>query len=81
MISVHELLRSIGVSNESLDRLVVAASEAGAWGAKLSGAGGGGVVLALVSNAATAGVISALAAAGAAAVFEVGVDKHGVELN
>ena len=80
MISVHELLRTIGVSNESLDRLVAAAREAGAWGAKLSGAGGGGVVFALVPTAATAGVVSELAAAGAAAVFEVRVDNHGVEV-
>lgn len=44
----HELLQEIGVSSFSLDRLVKSAREAGALGAKLTGAGGGGSILALV---------------------------------
>jgi len=43
----HELLRKIGVSNTQLDRLVKAVREAGALGAKLTGAGGGGCIIAL----------------------------------
>lgn len=43
----HALLCSVGVSNESLDRLVYAAKKAGALGAKLTGAGGGGCMIAL----------------------------------
>jgi len=43
----HALLCAIGVSNDSLDRLVYAAREAGAYGAKLTGAGGGGCMIAL----------------------------------
>lgn len=43
----HKLLRDIGVSTPRLDELVALARSAGAVGAKLAGAGGGGVVLAL----------------------------------
>lgn len=46
----HALLRQIGVSTPALDRLVALALEAGALGAKLAGAGGGGVVIALVAD-------------------------------
>lgn len=80
MSAVHELLRSIGVSNQALDRLVEAAKDAGAWGAKLSGAGGGGVVVVLLPEAATAPVTSALRAAGAVKVFQAHVDRRGVVL-
>ena len=43
----HGLLMAIGVSIEALDRLVNAAKKAGALGAKLTGAGGGGCMIAL----------------------------------
>lgn len=43
----HRLLAEIGVSTPGLDRLVGLALSAGATGAKLAGAGGGGVVIAL----------------------------------
>ncbi len=43
----HGLLSAIGVSTESLDRLVNAARNAHALGAKLTGAGGGGCMIAL----------------------------------
>ena len=43
----HWLLRAAGVSNRTLDDIVKTAEEAGAYGAKLAGAGGGGVVIAL----------------------------------
>ena len=46
----HRLLRAIGVSNDRLDELVSLALQAGAHGAKLAGAGGGGVVLALAPD-------------------------------
>jgi len=45
----HELLRQIEVSTEDLERLVSAAREAGAFGAKLTGAGGGGCMIAVSS--------------------------------
>lgn len=45
----HGLLSALGVSTEALDHLVYAAREAGALGAKLTGAGGGGCIIALVT--------------------------------
>lgn len=69
----HALLQQIGVSSPELDQLVAAAQAAGALGAKLSGAGWGGVMLALVTPASRAGVAAALAAAGATKVFETSI--------
>lgn len=46
----HRLLSTLGVSTPTLDRLVALAIEHGALGAKLSGAGGGGVVIALAPD-------------------------------
>lgn len=43
----HRLLRDIGVSIAKLDQMVDASMEAGALGAKLTGAGGGGAMIAL----------------------------------
>jgi mevalonate kinase len=43
----HGLLGALGVSSRSLDAMVWAARDAGALGAKLTGAGGGGCVVAL----------------------------------
>jgi len=43
----HGLLESLGVSSRSLDAMVWAARDAGAHGAKLTGAGGGGCIVAL----------------------------------
>jgi mevalonate kinase len=47
MIEAHALLKTIGVSTQTLDELVALSMANGAIGAKLSGAGGGGVVIAL----------------------------------
>jgi mevalonate kinase len=46
----HTLLQQLGVSSPELDRLVDSARAAGACGAKLSGAGGGGNMIALASD-------------------------------
>ncbi len=59
------LLDSIGVSTGEIDRMCTLARGAGAVGAKLTGAGGGGCVVALVTTqAATEAVLSAWRAAG-----------------
>jgi mevalonate kinase len=50
----HALLCQMGVSSPELDRLVEAARQAGALGAKLSGAGRGGNMIALVATETTA---------------------------
>lgn len=49
----HGLLSALGVSGRSLDAMVWAARNAGAFGAKLTGAGGGGCIVALDASADT----------------------------
>ncbi len=73
----HELLRAIGVSAPALDRLVEAARRAGALGAKLSGAGRGGNIVALVEDATADGVEEALRAAGAVHLWRTDVENGG----
>jgi mevalonate kinase len=69
MNSCHDLLVQIDVSLPVLDRLVEAARAAGSPGAKLSGAGLGGNVVALVQNATREAVRTALRKAGAAVEY------------
>ncbi|TLN00973.1 mevalonate kinase [bacterium] len=59
------LLRSLTISSPELDRLVDAARAAGAIGAKLSGGGRGGNMIALVTPQTAASVERAMQAAGA----------------
>ncbi len=67
----QRVLHALGVSSPELDRLTLAAVQAGAHGAKLSGGGWGGVMLALVSDDAQAmQVAAALRAAGAPHVWD-----------
>ena len=65
----HSLLQELEVSCYSLDRLVKSARNTGAMAAKLTGAGGGGSMIALVSNETRAAVKEALLSAGAIRVF------------
>ena len=46
----HRQLQHLGVSTEKLDRMVEAAVVAGAYGAKLSGAGGGDCIICLAPS-------------------------------
>jgi len=46
----HALVAHLGGSGPANDRLIDAARAAGAWGAKLAGAGGGGTILALTDD-------------------------------
>jgi mevalonate kinase len=55
----QDLLEEMGVSSPELNRLVAAAQRAGALGAKLSGGGWGGVMLALADDATHAAEIAA----------------------
>jgi mevalonate kinase len=61
----HEYLQVLTVSSPELDKLVETARAAGALGAKLSGSGRGGNMIALVKQAKAESVASALIAAGA----------------
>ncbi|MCS7286425.1 MAG: mevalonate kinase [Anaerolineae bacterium] len=65
----HRLLAELGVSSPELDRLVDAAREAGALGAKLSGAGWGGNMIALVEDWTVPIVSGALKKAGAVSLL------------
>jgi len=60
----HALLYGVGVSDESLEWLINAAKKAGALGAKLTGAGGGGCMMALAKNEKLEQVLEAIQRAG-----------------
>jgi mevalonate kinase len=66
----HKLLQQIGVSSVALDHLTEKARYAGALGAKLSGAGKGGNIIALVTIETSPGVIAALQSTKAEFVFQ-----------
>ena len=61
----QRLLRQINVSSEELERLIAIAEDAGASGAKLSGAGRGGNVICVVESETVEKVCKALQAGGA----------------
>ncbi|HSB88457.1 MAG TPA: mevalonate kinase [Anaerolineales bacterium] len=67
-------LEWLGVSSPELDRLVLASRDSGAYGAKLSGGGMGGHMIAIVPEAAAPAVAQALQAAGATHVITTRVD-------
>ncbi|MFJ3383504.1 MULTISPECIES: mevalonate kinase [unclassified Curtobacterium] len=70
MDAAHELLISLDVSSDDLDRLVGAARSADALGAKLTGGGRGGCVLALAADGEHADrIAAALRGAGATATW------------
>lgn len=60
----HALLYGIGVSDESLEWLINAARKAGALGAKLTGAGGGGCMIALSKDEKLQQILEAIQRAG-----------------
>jgi len=60
----QEYLRDLGVSSEKLEALIKAAKSAGAYGAKLSGAGGGDCMIALGPPEKRAAVEAAIDGAG-----------------
>lgn len=72
----HEYLRDLGVSNQPLEAMILRAKEAGAWGAKISGAGGGDCVIAIGPKEKHADILHALEQAGGKA-FVVGVSDKG----
>ena len=69
----QQLLRAIDVSSPELEILIEAALQAGASGAKLSGAGRGGNMIALVSHEATSRVEAALRESGAQDVITTNI--------
>jgi mevalonate kinase len=60
----HAALGSIGVSNDTLDSMVDLMASLGCYGAKLTGAGGGGSVLGVAPKAKEKSIVSGLSARG-----------------
>lgn len=75
MLKNHHLLQQLTVSSDELNKLVDAAVSAGAKGAKLSGGGRGGNMIALVDDDSANVVIEALKSAGAERVFETKLEQ------
>jgi mevalonate kinase len=71
----HALLSQMGVSSPELDTLVETARSAGALGAKLSGAGRGGSMIALVAPEGSNEVTRALLNAGAVGTIVTEIPK------
>lgn len=75
MDAVHMLLQQLRLSTVRLDHLVEAARDAGARGAKLTGGGRGGCIIALAQDAdAAAGLADALRRRGATAAWPLTVE-------
>ncbi len=75
----HELLRKIGVSHPRLDRLVNAAKRAGALGAKLTGAGGGGCMIVLCQSIKSRDTIARILRREGATPYKISMDTEGVQ--
>ncbi len=75
----HALLSAVGVSHESLERLIYAARNSGAYGAKLTGGGGGGCMIALTEEKKLKKVMVAIVRAGGIA-FEARKTDEGVRI-
>jgi mevalonate kinase len=73
----HSLLEVLGVGHPALSRLVLAAREAGAYGAKLTGAGGGGCIVAICPKHLKSRIAGAIEACDARA-FVTSIDTDGV---
>lgn len=75
MSDAHALLRQLDVSSPELDALVRAAGDAGALGAKLTGGGRGGCIIALAADADSADdLAAALLNSGAAAAWTTNLE-------
>jgi mevalonate kinase len=83
MIANQTALRELTVSSPELDSLVAAALSAGALGAKLSGGGRGGNMIALITDNSEGQVTEALLQAGAKRVIttEIGNKENGRQIN
>ena len=79
MYQNHELLRKIGVSHPKLDHLVGVAKRAGALGAKLTGAGGGGCVIVLNPSKVARDRIARVLRREGGTPYKISMDTGGVE--
>ncbi|MDT8357682.1 MAG: mevalonate kinase [Methanomicrobiaceae archaeon] len=65
----HALLEALGVSHPQLNRMVMASRAGGAYGAKLTGAGGGGCMIAICPKRAKTRVAGAIESCDAKAII------------
>ncbi len=73
----HKLLHTMGASSKEIEKLINAALQAGAYGAKLTGAGGGGSVIAIGEKPEK--ITEAIEKKGGKA-FVVSIEKEGVKV-
>jgi mevalonate kinase len=73
----HALLEALGVGHPALSRLIAASRTAGAYGAKMTGAGGGGCMIALCPKRSKSKVAAAIEAAEGRAIITT-IDTDGV---
>jgi mevalonate kinase len=73
----HALLEVLGVGHPQLSKMVLAARNAGAFGAKITGAGGGGCMVALCPKQLKHRIAGAIEACEARAIVS-GIDTEGV---
>jgi galactokinase len=77
----HEVLRDVlGLSTPRIEAMLEGALNAGAWGAKINGSGGGGCLFAYTAESHVDSVIEAMMAAGAKGAWTVHMDegvRHG----
>jgi len=73
----HELLEALGVGHPALTRLVTAARAAGAYGAKITGAGGGGSMVALCPKRSKSKIAGAIEGCDGRAIITT-IDNEGV---
>ncbi|MCS7097117.1 MAG: mevalonate kinase [Candidatus Methanomethylicia archaeon] len=76
----HGLLSSLGVSNLNLERLIYAVRKAGAYGAKLTGAGGGGAMIALCNSDSIDHVVKAIGESGGRVLYS-NISYEGVKIH
>jgi mevalonate kinase len=76
----HECLRGLGVSTQGLEEMIKAAKKAGALGAKITGGGGGGCMIALAEEGKTDHVLEAIREAGAKSAFKVKINQQGAKV-
>lgn len=79
MYQNHSLLGKIGVSHPKLDRLVNEARRAGALGAKMTGAGGGGCIVVLATSETARERISRVLRREGGTTYNVSMDTSGVQ--
>jgi mevalonate kinase len=78
MTENHMLLKDLGVSNDEINDLIRFCLDNGAAGAKLTGAGGGGSVIALLPNKNQASFIRKIGKKGFRQYFPVRISSYGL---